>query len=192
MAYWKPILSGLSLTCSIASAPATAIPAFSITLDGVELRVRQLGKGDLWAIGQHLLALGSADRRSRFLGNMSDEAIAAYARRLDPVRAILIGAFDSSEHLVGLAQAHPTETVGKVEVAVSIDEPFRCHGLGRRLVASALALAFGCGAQSAEIYYAPGNRPLVALVRALGGRFGPRLGYALIDRGISWNARKAA
>ena len=187
MAHWKPILSPLSLTCSIGSAPATAIPAFSITLDGVKLRLGQLGKGDSWAIGQHLLALGSADRRSRFLGNMSDEAIAAYARRLDPVRAILIGAFDSSEHLVGL-----TETVGKVEVAVWIDEPFRCHGLGRRLVASALALAFGGGAQSAEIYYAPGNRPLVALVRALGGRFGPRLGYALIDRGISWNARKAA
>ena len=85
MAYWKPILSPLSLTFSIASASATAIPTSSITLDGVELHVRRLGKADLRAIGQHLLALGSADRRSRFLGNMSDEAIVAYARRLDPV-----------------------------------------------------------------------------------------------------------
>ena len=192
MTYWKPILSPLSLTCSIARAPATAIPASSITLDGVELHVRRLGKGDLRAIGQHLLALGSADRRSRFLGNMSDEAIVAYARRLDPVWAILIGAFDSSEHLVGLAQAHPTETVGKVELAVSIDEHLRCRGLGRRLVAKALALAFGRGVQSAEFYYAAGNRPLVALVQALGGRFGPKLGYASIDCGTDWDACKAA
>ena len=123
---------------------------------------------------------------------MTDEAIAAYVRRLDLVRAILIGAFDPTRRLVGLAQTHPTETAGKVEVAVSVDEPLRRHGLGRRLVARALMLAFGDGVQSAEFYYAPGNRPLIALVRALGGRFGPRLGYALIDRGIDWDARKAA
>jgi GNAT superfamily N-acetyltransferase len=159
-----------------------AIPVSSIAVGDVLLHVRRLGTGDLRAIAQHLLVLRLPDRRSRFLGNLADAAISAYARRLDPLRAILIGAFDPGERLVGLAEAHPTDTVGKVEVAVSIDAAFRCRGLGRRLVARALALAFGHGAQSAEFNYAPDNRPLVALVRAIGGRFGPKVGYASIAR----------
>lgn len=158
------------------------IPVSSIAVGDVVLHVRQLGTGDLRAIAQHLLVLGLPDRRSRFLGSLADAAISAYARRLDPLRAILIGAFDRGERLVGLAEAHPTDTVGKVEVAVSVDAAFRRRGLGRRLVARALALAFGHGAQSAEFNYAPDNRPFVALVRALGGRFGPKLGYASITR----------
>ncbi|MGC1828454.1 MAG: hypothetical protein WA723_22690 [Pseudolabrys sp.] len=106
---------------TICSAPVAAIPVSSIAVGDVVLHLRRLGTGDLRAIAQHLLVLGLPDRRSRFLGNLADAAVSAYARRLDPLRAILIGAFDPGERLVGLAEAHPTDTVGKVEVAVSID-----------------------------------------------------------------------
>jgi GNAT superfamily N-acetyltransferase len=163
----------------------------SIAVGDAVLHVRQLGAGDVRAIAQHLLVLGLPDRRSRFLGNLADAAVCDYARRLDPSRAILIGAFDA-ERLVGLAEAHPTDTVGKVEVAVSIDAAFRRRGLGRRLVARALTLAFGHGAQSAEFNYAPDNRPFIFLLRAIGGRFGPKLGYASIARSNEASSAKGA
>jgi len=153
-----------------------------IAVGDVMLRIRQLRSADSHAIEQHLLGLAPMDRRARFLGNLADEAISAYVRRLNPYRAVLIGAFDPSERLVGLAEAHPTDVLGRVELAVSIDATFRHHGLGQRLVTRALALAFVHGAESAELNFISGNRLVIALVETLGGRFGPKLGYALIDR----------
>jgi GNAT superfamily N-acetyltransferase len=138
------------------------------------------------------LGFAPLDRRARFFGKLSDEAISAYARRLDPFRVVLIGAFDPSERLVGLAEAHPTDVVRTVEVAVSIDSAFRHRGLGQRLVARALMAAFARGAQLAEFNFAPGNRPVVSMVRTLGGRFGPKLGYASVDRSSNWHTRQAA
>jgi ribosomal protein S18 acetylase RimI-like enzyme len=91
-----------------------------------------------------------------------------------------------------LAEAHPTDAVRTVEVAVSIDPAFRHRGLGQRLVARALMAAFARGAQLAEFNFAPDNRPVVSMVRTLGGRFGPKLGYASIDRSSNWHTRQAA
>lgn len=54
------------------------------------------------------------------------------------------------------------------------------------------ALAFARGAQSAEFFFAPDNRALATLVEALGGRFGPDTGYALIQRTANETACKAA
>jgi GNAT superfamily N-acetyltransferase len=73
---------------------------------------------------------------------------------------------------------------------VSIDPPFRRCGLGQRLVARALAVAFDRGMQWAEFIFAPNNRALAGLVETLGGRI-KAPGHALIDRSqIVWNARQ--
>ena len=141
-----------------------------VKIGDVVLDVRQLRTRDSRAVEQHLLALAPLDRRARFFGNLTDEAISAYARRLDPFRVVLIGAFDPSGRLVGLAEAHPTEIIGKVEVAVSIDVAFRHGGLGQRLVTRALTAAFARGAQLGEFNFAPGNRSVVSMVQTLGGR----------------------
>jgi GNAT superfamily N-acetyltransferase len=164
----------------------------SIEVGDIVLHVRQLGTGDSRGIEQHLLALAPLDRRARFFGKLTDEAISAYARWLDPFRVVLIGAFDPSGRLVGLAEAHLTDAVRNVEIAVSIDPAFRRRGLGQHLVVRALTTAFARGAQSAEFNFEPGNRPLVSMVQMLGGRFGPKLGYASIDRSAERAARKAA
>ena len=163
-----------------------------IEVGDVVLHVRQLGTSDAGAIQQHLLALAPLDRWARFFGKLTDEAISAYARRLDPSHAVLIGALEPSERLVGLAEAHPTGAARTVEVAVSIDPAFRHRGLGQRLVARALTAAFARGAESAEFNFAPDNRPIVSMVRTLGGRFGPKLGYASVDRSTDWHTRQAA
>ena len=52
--------------------------------------------------------------------------------------------------------------------------------IGRGLVARALTQVFRQGMQLAEFNYAPDNRQFIFLARALGCRFGPKLGYASI------------
>jgi ribosomal protein S18 acetylase RimI-like enzyme len=148
--------------------PATGIPPTIVRVAGVMLRVRQLTGSDLPAIERHLLRLGPPDRQARFLGNRADEVIRAYAHQLDPSRMILVGAFDPSRRLVGLAEAHPDDTTA--EVGVSIDAAFRRRGLGRSLVWHALALAFEHGVEAAEFVFSPDNRAIVRLVQTFGGR----------------------
>jgi ribosomal protein S18 acetylase RimI-like enzyme len=178
------------LSCAAAMAALMmSAPAFAQGAGG--LRVRRLDVNDLRSVERHLLELGPTDRHARFLGNPADAKIVAYVRGIDPSCTILIGAFDQSGRMVGLAEAHPTGTPHTVEIAVSIDPNFRRRGLGQRLVARALALAFAHGTQSAEFIFAPTNRALEGLVHALGGRI-TAAGHALIDHTAERVEHKAA
>jgi len=173
--------SGRVLNEEESSAAGTAtVPAGETAVRLSGLSVRQLGASDLPAIERHLVQLGPSDRHARFLSYLCDAAIAGYVRGLDPSRTVLIGAFAPSDRIVGLAEAHPTMSPHTVEVAVSIDPALRRCGLGQRLVARALAVAFACGMQSAEFVFAPDNFALARLVQTLGGRI-MAPGYALID-----------
>jgi ribosomal protein S18 acetylase RimI-like enzyme len=143
-------------------------------------RIRRLGRGDLPAVERHLLALGPADRRKRFLSPADDDAIARYVSRLDPGRAVLVGAAGPDGRLAGIAEAHPVVDAPRaVEVAVSVHPYHRREGLGRRLVGRALLLAFAGGAEAAVFHFAPENRALAGLAGTLGARF-PAPGRALL------------
>jgi ribosomal protein S18 acetylase RimI-like enzyme len=146
------------------------------------LQVRRLRVEDLGAMERHLLELAPSDRRLRFLYRPDDRAISAYVRGLDPSKVILIGAFDPSERLVGLAEAHPVGATRTVEVAMTIAADWRRCGLGARLVARSVTLAFAQGARCAQFNFASDNAAVVRLVRALGGRTGAALGQAEIGR----------
>ena len=164
---------------SEAGAPKIAVGGDGVTNAGVH--IRQLGVSDLPAVEQHLLRLGPSDRCARFLSYPADAMITSYVRGIDPSCTVLVGAFDQSGRMVGMAEAHLSGGPCPVEVAVSIDPSLRRHGLGQRLVARALALAFARGALSAEFVFAPANRALAALVQALGGHL-TAPGHALINR----------
>ena len=149
--------------------------------DGVVLR--RLGPDHMPEVERLLLALGPADRRMRFLSPFEDGVISAYVRRIDPDTVFLVGAIEDRDGgLLGLAEAHPSGAPGRVEVAVSVRPAHRRRGLGGRLVAQALALAFGAGADTAEFAFDPENRAIVGLAASLGARFGPSLGRAEIRR----------
>jgi len=131
----------------------------------------RLGRADLPEVERHLLALGPADRRKRFLSPADDGAIARYAAGLDPVRATLLGAAGPDGRLVGIAEAHPVVDAPRTaEVAVSVHPYYRREGLGRRLVAHALSIAFAGGAEAAVFLFAPENRAIAGLARSLGAR----------------------
>ncbi len=138
---------------------------------GAPLAVRRLGRRDMLAVERHLLALGPADRRKRFLSPFDNGAVARYAAGLDPGRAVLVGADGPDWQLAGIAEAHPVPGApGRVEVAVSVHPYHRREGLGRRLVVGAVALAFAEGAEAAEFLFAPENRTVARLVFSLGAR----------------------
>ncbi|MFL5279750.1 MAG: GNAT family N-acetyltransferase, partial [Rhodopila sp.] len=68
---------------------------------------------------------------------------------------------------------------GKVELAVSVRAGHRRRGLGRSLVGATVAAAFRRGAEVAEFLFAPDNRAVVALIRALDAHIESRgLGHA--------------
>jgi ribosomal protein S18 acetylase RimI-like enzyme len=162
------------------AARTTIAAAPPIGVGHAGLNVRRLGAGDLPAIARHLVELSPADRVARFPCKC-DDGSGTRAGQLDPAAAILVGAFDASGRIVGLAEAQPGEAPHTVEMAVSIDPAFRRRGLARRLAARTLALAFARGARSATFSFAPDDRAVVRLVKALGGEI--RMpGHATIDR----------
>jgi RimJ/RimL family protein N-acetyltransferase len=145
--------------------------------------IRRLGRGDMPEVERHLLALGPADRRRRFLSPAEDGFIARYALGLDPDRAVLVGAAAPDGRLVGIAEAHPVVDAPRtVEVAVSVHPYHRREGLGRRLVARALSIAFAGGAEAAVFLFTPENQAVAGLAGALGARL-PAPGHALLLAG---------
>lgn len=143
-----------------------------------------LSSADIPEIERHLLDLDPAGRRARFSVPVSDAVIVAYARGIDPACAVLFGAVDGpSGRIVGLAEAQPTGAPHRMEVAVSVQASHRRRGLGRLLVSRALATAFARGAEVAEFSFAPDNRPVAGMVRALGARFAATLDRAELRRG---------
>ncbi|WP_343895324.1 GNAT family N-acetyltransferase, partial [Craurococcus roseus] len=143
--------------------------------------VRRLGRADMPAVERHLLALGPADRRKRFLLPADDAAIGAFVARLDPGRAVVVGAMAPDGPAVGVAEARPVAGMarGTVEVAVSVHPYHRREGIGRRLVARAVSIAFAEGADAAVLLFAPENRAMARLADALGAR-STALGGALL------------
>jgi GNAT superfamily N-acetyltransferase len=145
--------------------------------------IRKLGATDLCLVERHLLELPFAARRARFHSPLSGTAITAYVRRIEPARIVLVGAIEAATgRLVGLAEAHPTETPWTVEMAISVHELYQQQGLGGRLLSRALELAFEAGADIAQFVFAPDNRALMRLVRHLGGRIDALRGQAWIYR----------
>jgi len=161
----------------------TMLSPYEPNVKGAAQTIRRLDAGDLAAIERHLLGLSQLDRAARFLGSCSDASICAYARRLDPSNAVLLGGFNSGARLVGLAQAHPTDTPGTAQIATSIDQAYRRQGLGRRLVLQLLSLTITSGVQSVEFHFDPSNRAVIRFAVALGARFDSSLGHVRINLG---------
>jgi RimJ/RimL family protein N-acetyltransferase len=78
-----------------------------------------------------------------------------------------------------------------VEVAVSVHPYHRREGLGRRLVARAMALAFAEGAEAAVLLLAPENRAIARLAGSLRARL-TAMGCAILTEAPSAEGVSAA
>lgn len=131
--------------------------------------IRPLGRVDLPEVRAHLLSLDAAGRACRFRGAVSQDAVVAYADRLDPDEALLLGAF-SAGRLVGLAELHPAGADGMAEGAISVLLDARGAGLGSRLLAEALAWAPARGIRTLLLDGEADNAALTRLLARAGAR----------------------
>src|SRR5258708_40309361 len=81
---------------------------------------RKLLPYEIWRLREHLLRLSAADRRLRFFAGVSSEFIAGHCRRIDCLRAIIVGFFEDGV-LRGAAELHVVDAfAGRAELAVTV------------------------------------------------------------------------
>ncbi len=84
---------------------------------------------------RHLLALTPVERRMRFQGAVSDDAIASYVRRIDWFRTMAIGYFVDGR-LRGVAELVAERAVSPRagEIAVTVETQWQGSGVGTALI----------------------------------------------------------
>ena len=128
--------------------------------------IRKLFATDLPLFRDHLLRLDADSRRSRFIGGVSDEFIAAYAARCFAKDAIVFGYVEDG--LVrGAAELHPSEgsDLTTAEAAFSVEPEFRRKGLGTDLFGHLLRTARNHGVEHLRMNCLAHNEAMKALAR---------------------------
>ncbi len=121
----------------------------------------------LQQIYEHLLRLSSEDRHLRFCVGAGDTFIHRYVFEImDLERDLAYGAFDG-EKLVGMAHiAIVSDT--SCELAFSIDEEYRGHGLARMLMRIAVGTCHELGMTKLCMSCLRENRKMQSLARSFG------------------------
>jgi RimJ/RimL family protein N-acetyltransferase len=131
---------------------------------------RRLSGEDRCAVMAHLLRLSDQDRQMRFCRAFPDKSVANYAENIDFQKNVCIGIFGHDQALVALVQAFPYDDGGvrTMEAAFTTDAPWRGQGLGTLLFLEVTdhAVEHGIGRVIAQCL--DGNRPMRALLRAVG------------------------
>jgi GNAT superfamily N-acetyltransferase len=132
---------------------------------------RKLTPADSQEILQHLLRLDPVDRRCRFHAAASDESVAEHVKKLDWMRAHMIGCFQGGK-LRGLAELAferlwmPQEA----ELAVTVEAPWRQRGVATQLVRRAAELARNRGIHTLTMLCLTDNQPMRRIATRLSGK----------------------
>ena len=119
---------------------------------------------------QHLLRLDAEDRARRFSGSVSDAAVTAHCRRLDWLRAVVVGCFEQGV-LRGAAELWlDPSPAGRAELAVTVEHAWQGSGIGTGLLGRALLVAGNRSARSLFMICLLDNRRMQHLARKFGGR----------------------
>ena len=101
--------------------------------NGYKGRIRTLTKADIPQLKDHLFRLDPNSRRNRFLGNIHDSTLSAYAERCCEHGSEAIGYFHDGV-MRGVAEMHPDAAkVSAAEMAFSVEPEFRRSGIGSEL-----------------------------------------------------------
>ena len=112
---------------------------------------------------QHLLELGSFDRRLRFCSALPDASIADNVYRLDFERDLVLG-YRADGKLIALVHMGALRAVGETELGISVANGRRGRGLGIRLTTEAFRLAAERGFHRVHVYYMDENLAMRAIV----------------------------
>ena len=131
---------------------------------------RHLTTDDRARVLAHLLRLNAQDRRMRFCQSFSDANVTDYVANIDFDKSVCFGLFDDGQNLVALAQsfAYDDGGVRMLEAAFSTDAAWRCQGLGTVLFRQVTDFAAEQRMDRVIAQCLAGNRPMRALLRAVG------------------------
>jgi len=144
------------------------------------LSIRRLTSVEYPLLAPHLLRLDATARRFRFGGvTAGDETITAYCRSIDWSSSIAVGHFDGDD-LRGVAQIvairpdgssapyFPFSTSHSVELAITVEQPYRRRGFGAAMMKRLLVIARNRQVRDLYMYCAAENRAIQRLARKVG------------------------
>lgn len=121
------------------------------------------------AYEDHLLTLTPDDRRLRFFGSMSDDAVRAHVSRIDFTRTVVIGCFvDAKLHGAAELVFHRLFLPKEAELAVTVESPFQHHGIGLELTRRAVTIARNRGIEQLHMNCLPENLRMRRIAKKLG------------------------
>lgn len=112
----------------------------------------------------HLLRLSAADRRARFMGGLSDDAVRAHVGRIDWTQAIILAAIVGGE-VRGAVELRFADT--RAELAISIEADWQNQGLGGMLVRRAFTMARNRSVRGIELYCLGDNHRMLRIAGRL-------------------------
>ena len=138
--------------------------------------VRELTALDRPAYEQHLLALGTEDRRLRFGTPPADSVVRAYVERIDFERDALFGVFSDDLALVGAA--HLARGDEHAELGVSVLPEYRGRGFGGALLERAMLRARNWRRPKLFMHCLRENATMMHLAQKLGMHVATQAGEA--------------
>lgn len=112
----------------------------------------------------HLLRLSASDRRARFMGGLSDDAVRAHVGRIDWHKAIVLAAIVGGEIRGAVELRHGGS---RTELAISIEADWQNQGLGGMLVRRAFTMARNRGLRGVEFYCLGDNHRMLRIAGRL-------------------------
>jgi GNAT superfamily N-acetyltransferase len=104
--------------------------------------IRKLIASEWATVRDHLLRLGTEDRRARFFCAVGDDAIAAYSEKIFADNGIVLGCFVGGVlRGVGELRQHGALWNSGAEIAITVERPFQCGGIGTALLKRLIELA---------------------------------------------------
>jgi RimJ/RimL family protein N-acetyltransferase len=126
---------------------------------------RKLLPYEIWRLREHLLRLTLADRRLRFFAGVNDDYIDSHCRRLDALRAIVVGFFEDGV-LRGAAELHlASGFAGRAELAVTVEGDWQGNHIGTELLGHAITVAENRGMRTIEMVCLIDNRRMQHVAR---------------------------
>jgi RimJ/RimL family protein N-acetyltransferase len=120
---------------------------------------------EIWRLREHLLRLTPADRRLRFFAGVNDDYIDNHCRRLDALRAIVVGFFEDGV-LRGSAELHLAgDFGGRAELAITVEGDWQGHQIGTELLGHAITVAENRGMRTIEMVCLIDNRRMQHVAR---------------------------
>jgi GNAT superfamily N-acetyltransferase len=144
------------------------------------VEVRRLWLADKEAFRHHLVSLDPRSRHLRFGGGMSDDFLIRYAENCFGKGDLLYGAFVDGK-MAGAAELRSNRAIWSeqapfgrhihAEAAFSVDDHYRCRGIGEKLFKRILRAATNHGVETIEIVCLPENVGMQNLARKFRTQF---------------------